>query len=797
MAALSPLPPGRHLERGLTLDRRKSIIFAGKLFYLDLPHNKQTQLLITSICSLGGVIESFLSKDVNYVVTRNKKAADVAHGASSSRKGGRSQPPTTEKIERIPYSRGKQLLKKVVQTQECSSILTSACSWGVCILHVDEVLEYLECSTQRRANRSTAGKGPGGIGQTLKVGKLKTPFLKIEDQSRKYRPIHFSFSKFPECSFISSDRSPFETAHTNNSTHKDRDPGEQEKDEEERTLNWEKSGYCECCQTAYAKLSEHLISEQHCLFALNASNYKVIDDITSQIVYDLVSLPHGFKPIEEQCEDNPPPSSLEEPPLEEYLGFEENRLSESQEQPVDFIVELPTVEHALVSPEIKEAACPMDNHSLGNLVIDPAQEHAGRSPENILVEDNGHQCTVSTTNALLPLADTCVAGEAAHMGLVTEVSWYTEEAGLTSVYTVQSLVIPPVHVLEQHEDLAVENAPIQSPLVLIVDPFHALAENGFRGSSSEPVPGDPITPAHIEPQMIYSAPHQTNNLLADERQVMPSAGLYVKHPAAPAIGSECTLHLDTAGQCPVMDVSGAEVPSVVSAVDQHRLLVSKENVRLLNSPCALQTEPSNHLSIERSPLSPCQPAAEDNVTVTPSTAPLGNLVDTQDPEPLVLDTDWCGGKRKHCWSPCDPPAKRQPLHCQPLPMWVFHQLPSSMNQTTSPVFSEWLDRDHVNRAAEDECSPPTLCFNPKLVQYEASSESDWDSQLLSPHNNNPQQTAHLGELRTAQISLDESLYEKRLRSVLAHEQTLGSPSTTQTVSLSHASYDTYLSGVAS
>ncbi|CAJ0957837.1 unnamed protein product [Ranitomeya imitator] len=146
------------------------------------------------------VIESFLSRDVNYVVTWNRKAAHVANGESNDRKGGSSQHSTTEKIE-IPgllliafylvlentiQPGGKQLLKKVVQSQECSSILSSAHSWGVCILHVDEVLEYLECSTERRAKRPAEGKGPAGAKQTLKVGKLKSPFLKIEDQSRPF-----------------------------------------------------------------------------------------------------------------------------------------------------------------------------------------------------------------------------------------------------------------------------------------------------------------------------------------------------------------------------------------------------------------------------------------------------------------------------------------------------------------------------------------------------------------------------------------------------------------------------------
>ncbi|KAG9474363.1 hypothetical protein GDO78_004584 [Eleutherodactylus coqui] len=414
------------------LDKKKTITFMGKLFYMDLPHNKQTQLLSKAIVRRGGVSNEVLSSNRHLHVL---KAADVTNGEPNGRKGNGSQHPAAENIEKPPYSRGKQLLKKVVQSQECSSVLSSARSWGVCILHLD-------------------------------VGKLKSPFLKIEDQSREYCPIHCSFSNFPECSFISSDRSPFETAPTNNSTHKD--PRDQKEGEKPR--NWEKIGYCECCQITYQKLSEHLISKQHCRFALKASNYRAIDDLASLIHYDFVPLPPG-------------------------------------------------------------------------------------------------------------------------------------------------------------------------------------------------------------------------------------------------------------------------------------------------------TAPS---------------------------------VDAQDPEPTVPNVDCGGGKRKHCWSPCQPAGKRQPLSCQPMPLWVLHHLPSSANQPIVPMFSDWVDRDCNNRAAEDEGTTlPTFCYNPKMVQYDASSESDWDSHLASLRHNNPHQTAHFGELRTAQVSLDESCYGKQLCSVLSHEQTLGSPGATQTVTLSHTSCDIFLSGVAS
>ncbi|KAM4031813.1 protein DBF4 homolog B isoform 2-T2 [Anomaloglossus baeobatrachus] len=809
MSVLNLMPSGRHVERILTLDRRKIISFTGKSFYLDLPHNKQTQLLTKTICGLGGVIESFLSRDVNYVVTGGRKGSHVANEESSERKGGNSQHPTTDKIEKTPYSRGKQLLKKVVQSQECSSILSSARSWGVCILHVD-VLEYLECPTQRRTKRPAEGKGPGDARRIMKVGKLKSPFLKIEDQSRKYRPIHCSFSKFPECSFISSDRSPFETARTIHSTPKDRDPGEQDKHAGERPQNWEKSGYCECCQITYTKLHEHLISEQHCIFALNASNYRFIDDLASVIVCDLDPLPPWFKPNEEQCGHKAPPQTLEEePPIFEEVGLENG---ESKDQPMD---ELPTKEHNLASPEeqlIKQdAEChPEDKETLSKdppveiMAVDSIQEHFGSLPENLLTDKFGHQCTVSTANAVvqcdLPLVETCGTEEPSPLELVTAVSWYTEEAGLTSVYTVQSLVMPPTNVLEENPELTTENILLHPSLCLeaLGNPLHGLAQGGFSLPSNEPIQEDPVVTAHIYPEIFNAAPSQSNVVGTDVPHDTSSGAVLEGPSPAPSTERECTLHHETkAGPCSGTDASLTDVPLVKSAIDQHPnvLLAPNQDELLVNAPSALQSGQSSNLCVEQFTLAPWHAATEDNDTVKSGDEPLDTLFDEQDSELLVPKTDWCGGKRKHCWSPCHPAAKRPPLHCQPMPMWVLHQLPSSEQQPTIPVFSGYVDRDLSNKAAEGNAT--TLCYNPKLAQYEASSESDWDSQLVSQDCNNPQQAAHLGELRTAQVSLDESWYRKQLGSVLAHEQTLGSPSTTQTVTLSHTSYDLYLSGVAS
>ncbi|KAG6922232.1 DBF4 zinc finger B, partial [Chelydra serpentina] len=88
-------------------------------------------------------------------------------------------------------SRGKELLQKAMRNQDSSSsssILANARSWGVRILRVDEMMAYVQqllfrVSGARKQSEKMVKCFSMGQG-VLKVGKLKPPFLKIEDQSR-------------------------------------------------------------------------------------------------------------------------------------------------------------------------------------------------------------------------------------------------------------------------------------------------------------------------------------------------------------------------------------------------------------------------------------------------------------------------------------------------------------------------------------------------------------------------------------------------------------------------------------
>ncbi|NXD29695.1 DBF4B protein, partial [Spelaeornis formosus] len=284
----------------------------GQSFYLDLPSGRSARALAAAIGRLGGVTESFLSKEVTCVVSSNREAK---WGLASTREEKQSSPTaggtqSTSSVlaapkgnparprQKPPYtallSRGKELLHKAMKNQvnnlgwallglgdTCSgsSILANARLWGVQILHVDGILL---CGVQEAA-------GNKGFLETdfSLAGKLKPPFLKVEDQSRQFRPFHHQFQSFPDLNLLApQSSSPFEplkslsnscqaravegcALHSPCSTHV--------------TMPRKRRGFCECCQETFEELQKHLQSPQHQRFAQDNSQYLPVDRVIAQL----------------------------------------------------------------------------------------------------------------------------------------------------------------------------------------------------------------------------------------------------------------------------------------------------------------------------------------------------------------------------------------------------------------------------------------------------------------------------------------------------------------------------------
>ncbi|XP_077407947.1 uncharacterized protein dbf4b isoform X2 [Vanacampus margaritifer] len=286
----------------------------GKTFYLDNVKKRPAALLLEAISLLGGGVESFLHRDVSFVVTGSQEGLEEKRLAG--RKTGdepqrplKHQESVLDSSKRRPVtprpvacgSRGKALLEKAIRNNErlqASNVLANARSWGVNIVHVDDVLIYLKKLNSERVVKSnraeTSTKQPSC--HVVKAAPLRSPFLKIEDVSRKYKPLHMQSMSFPSLCYLGR-FSPFETPppprfeDTAQGEDKSRPKSKAEsrgKDQSQTVSPWpprkKNISYCECCLQSFANLDEHLQSDQHRAFATEISNYSVLERLVVKMV---------------------------------------------------------------------------------------------------------------------------------------------------------------------------------------------------------------------------------------------------------------------------------------------------------------------------------------------------------------------------------------------------------------------------------------------------------------------------------------------------------------------------------
>ncbi|GAB0184709.1 protein DBF4 A [Grus japonensis] len=304
----------------------------GKVFYLDIPSNVISEKVGKDLKELGGRVESFLSKDISYLVS-NKKEAKFAPtlgqispvpSPESARNGGNSSPhPSNQKdrhdgssfkiVDTVRLSRGKSLVEKAIKEQDLipsGSILSNALSWGVKILHIDDVKNYIEQKKKELYLFKRAGSSFKDVGKQVTApksrSKLKNPFVKVEDRSRHYRPFYLQLPSFPVLNYcVPKPYSPFEVDKRHPSGQKQTQSKQRNKINSDKDCGTsvqlpqkdkKKRGYCECCGKKYEDLQTHLESEQHQNFA-QSTQYQVVDDIISKFVYEFVEYKDDAKKI--------------------------------------------------------------------------------------------------------------------------------------------------------------------------------------------------------------------------------------------------------------------------------------------------------------------------------------------------------------------------------------------------------------------------------------------------------------------------------------------------------------------
>ncbi|KAK3559922.1 hypothetical protein QTP86_026946 [Hemibagrus guttatus] len=388
----------------------------GKSFYLDEVKSQSCSVLTKLIIRLGGKVESFLYKDVNVVITGNRDALKAITASSGKVKGHNSPLEHRESgndaaqhpgIPRAPVcgSRGKALLEKAIRNNEQSrgGVLSSAARyWGVKIVSVDQFMKVVEdLSSHRSTHTHRRREEKNSSLCVIKAGNLKVDFVKVEDSSRKYRPLHCQSLDFPMLSY-SRRFSPFEnpapvqTGKTReDELSKDKfGKGEKPISSHDKPsavpspkMSHKKKnlGYCECCQKKYSDQDEHLQSDVHRRYVEDVNNYAVVD----QMVAAMVDVFSGCKDIQVDALIMRSSSSSEAPPSEmeqQRKGEMETCQTNLEVEPANHVeVQQEHVCDTSVQPQEPQEPCIDAPHftSLETKLVDEKQDSRSNSETSI------------------------------------------------------------------------------------------------------------------------------------------------------------------------------------------------------------------------------------------------------------------------------------------------------------------------------------------------------------------------------------------------------------------------------
>ncbi|XP_016003485.2 protein DBF4 homolog A isoform X2 [Rousettus aegyptiacus] len=290
----------------------------GKVFYIDLPSVTISEKLQKDIKDLGGRVEEFLSKDISYLVSNKKEAKfaqtfgrispvpspESAYTAETTSPHPSHDGSSFKSPDSVCLSRGKLLVEKAIKDHDfipSNSILSNALSWGVKILHIDDIRYYIEQKKKelyllKKSSTSIRDVGKRvGIGIQKTRSRLKKPFVKVEDMNQLYRPFYLQLTNMPFINYsIQKPSSPFDADKPSSIQKQTQIKLRIQTDGDKcgipvqlQLKEKKKKGYCECCLQKYEDLETHLLTEQHKNFA-QSNHYQVVDDIISKLVFDFV-----------------------------------------------------------------------------------------------------------------------------------------------------------------------------------------------------------------------------------------------------------------------------------------------------------------------------------------------------------------------------------------------------------------------------------------------------------------------------------------------------------------------------
>lgn len=241
----------------------------GKAFFLHIQSASKARDLEKKIKELGGVVENFLSKDISFVVTDQ---------ATTSLRQTSQKKETTDFAQSrlVGQTRAQAMLQKSVEQQKqavkSTDVLTNAQKWGVQVKPVELVLKWTNEQKKRQATAESTGR----------VCSLRGAFLKVEDHSRKYKPLVKELQFWPRLNLEAPPNfSPFDEPVSmrtrSRSSSKSPRRAARRKITREPTASEDKKGYCELCDVHYEGIQKHVASKQHNVTASQRNTYAELD----------------------------------------------------------------------------------------------------------------------------------------------------------------------------------------------------------------------------------------------------------------------------------------------------------------------------------------------------------------------------------------------------------------------------------------------------------------------------------------------------------------------------------------
>ncbi|XP_046357927.2 uncharacterized protein LOC124136151 [Haliotis rufescens] len=282
----------------------RSMPFKSKSFYVDVKSKPVRQRVEGYIRQLGGSVETFLSNDVHVCVSDSRpltKRPSRLRGETTLDRGD-----IAKRKQDIPLSRGRALLLKArkntseslaSEVNNASNIQDKAAEMGITTEHVHGFIK--RCKELGASNKQVTKKEPPN--EFLPIKWEDKCFIKVEDDSCQYKPIHKKLENMPLLYADNGGGSPFDcpvvlVRPTTGSTVK--------KGPKPSRFSHNKGGYCEMCQCWYKdSLRTHSRSAGHQKFVRNKENFAVLDKIVRKLpnLYKFL-----FKHIPIRNVDKPP-----------------------------------------------------------------------------------------------------------------------------------------------------------------------------------------------------------------------------------------------------------------------------------------------------------------------------------------------------------------------------------------------------------------------------------------------------------------------------------------------------------